>query len=82
MGGRYGRDGIDSSVQYFNPWSFTADSEGEETFLPLLHWVVKHRANSGGFGKWRGGSGVTVIDVVHKTNNIATMQLVQVGRYS
>ena len=72
MGGRYGRDGIDSSVQYFNPWSYTADSEGEEVFMPVLHWVVKHRANSGGFGKWRGGSGIKAIDVVHGSNNVAT----------
>ncbi len=72
MGGRYGRDGIDSSVQYFNPWNYTADAEGEEAFMPVLHWVVKHRANSGGFGRWRGGSGVKTIDVVHGSNNVHT----------
>ncbi|MGD0485698.1 MAG: hydantoinase B/oxoprolinase family protein [Syntrophorhabdales bacterium] len=72
MGGRYLRDGIDSSIQYFNPWSYTADSEGEEAFMPVLHWLVKHRANSGGFGKWRGGSGVKVLDIVHGSNNITT----------
>jgi N-methylhydantoinase B/oxoprolinase/acetone carboxylase alpha subunit/acetone carboxylase gamma subunit len=65
MGARYGRDGIDSSVQYFNPWTYTGDSEGEEGIMPILHWVNKHRANSGGFGKWRGGSGVKAIDIVH-----------------
>lgn len=72
MGGRYGRDGIDSSIQYFNPWNFTADSEGEEMSMPVLHWLIKHRANSGGFGKWRGGSGVKAIDIVHGTNSLVT----------
>jgi acetophenone carboxylase len=72
MGGRYGRDGIDSSVQYFNPWNYTADSEGEEVTMPVLHWVIKHRANSGGFGKWRGGSGVKTVDLVHGTNFVVT----------
>lgn len=72
MGGRYGRDGINSSVQYFNPWNYTADAEGEEAFMPVLHWIAKHRANSGGFGKWRGGSGIKTIDIVHGSNNIFT----------
>jgi N-methylhydantoinase B/oxoprolinase/acetone carboxylase alpha subunit len=72
MGGRYGRDGIDSSIQYFNPWNYTADSEGEEMSMPVLHWLIKHRANSGGFGKWRGGSGVKTIDVVQGTNFVVT----------
>ena len=40
--------------------------------MPVLHWVVKHRANSGGFGKWRGGSGVKTIDIVHGTNFVVT----------
>ncbi|MDO8785603.1 MAG: hydantoinase B/oxoprolinase family protein, partial [Syntrophales bacterium] len=72
MGGRYGRDGIDSSIQYFNPWNYTADSEGEEVVMPVLHWIIEHRANSGGFGKWRGGSGVKTIDIVQGTNFVAT----------
>jgi len=72
MGGRYGRDGIDSSVQYFNPWSYTADSEAEEVVMPCLHWLVKHRPNSGGYGRWRGGSGIKAIDIVHGSNNIGT----------
>ncbi|MHB0979058.1 MAG: hydantoinase B/oxoprolinase family protein [Thermoleophilia bacterium] len=72
MGGRFGRDGIDSSVQYFNPWNFTADAEGEEALMPVLHWVVKHRPNSGGFGRWRGGVGVKGIDVAHRSNLVFT----------
>ncbi|MBI5920991.1 MAG: hydantoinase B/oxoprolinase family protein [Betaproteobacteria bacterium] len=70
MGGRFGRDGIDSSVQYFNPWTYTADAEGEEALMPVLHWAVKHRANSGGFGRWRGGNGVQGIDVVHRSDTV------------
>lgn len=75
MGGRYGRDGIDSSVHYFNPWTYTADSEGDEASMPVLHWVAKHRPNSGGFGRWRGGSGVKAIDIVQGTDKVATLMV-------
>ncbi len=68
MGGRFGRDGIDSSVQYFNPWAYTADTESEEALMPVLHWVAKHRENSGGFGRWRGGVGLAGIDIVHRSD--------------
>ncbi len=71
-GARCLKDGIDSSVQLFNPWSYSADTEGEEAMMPVIHWVTKHRPDSGGFGKFRGGTGVKAIDIVHASEQIST----------
>ncbi|WP_206808768.1 hydantoinase B/oxoprolinase family protein [Paradesulfitobacterium ferrireducens] len=71
-GGRHGRDGIDSSFQLFNPWSYSADTEGEEVLMPVLHWSAYQRPDSGGYGAFRGGCGISAIDIVHGSERIET----------
>ncbi len=55
-GARFGKDGIDSSVHQNNPWTETPDIEAEEMGAPLLYLGRDHIPDSGGFGRFRGGS--------------------------
>lgn len=71
-GGRIGRDGIDSSMTYYTPWCFIADTEGEESLAPLFRLMQRQAADSGGFGKWRGGVSIEGIDIVHGSDKVLT----------
>lgn len=71
-GARIDKDGIDSGVTIFNPWSYVSDTEGEEMILPILHILNSHRPDSGGFGKYRGGTSTMAILLIHKTPFIST----------
>jgi N-methylhydantoinase B/oxoprolinase/acetone carboxylase alpha subunit len=53
-GARYDKDGQDSSVNEFNPWTDCGDVETEEVG-PVLMFSRRQRADSGGLGKYRGG---------------------------
>jgi N-methylhydantoinase B/oxoprolinase/acetone carboxylase alpha subunit len=53
-GARYDKDGQDSSVNEFNPWTDCGDVETEEVG-PVLMFTRRQRADSGGLGKYRGG---------------------------
>jgi N-methylhydantoinase B len=64
-GARIDRDGIDSTVTMFNPWSYIPDTESEETIAPVMHLIRRHRPNSGGFGKFRGGTGTENVTMVY-----------------
>ena len=66
-GARIDKDGIDSSIIMYNPWSYISDVEAEETILPILHLARRHRPNSGGMGKFRGGTGTQNWTMVHKS---------------
>ena len=66
-GGRIGKDGIDSGVAMFNPRAFVSDTEGEEAIAPVILLARGHRENSGGFGKFRGGTGSQCVAVVHRS---------------
>lgn len=68
-GARADRDGMDSSVTMFNPWTYVNDAESEEFLMPMLHVTSKHRPDSGGFGKFRGGSGVEHISMIHGSDS-------------
>jgi len=68
-GARVDKDGVDSSVTIFNPWTYVNDAESEEFLMPMLHVTSKHRPDSGGFGKFRGGSGVEHISMIHGSDS-------------
>ena len=68
-GARIDGDGMDSSVTVFNPWTYVNDAESEEFLMPMIHVTSKHRPDSGGFGKFRGGSGVEHINMIHGSNS-------------
>ncbi len=72
-GGRIGKDGIDSSVNMWNPWTYISDAEGEENLAPIIHVVRKHRPDSGGPGRWRGGVGVEHITMIHGSDIVQVM---------
>lgn len=60
-------DGIDSSVTIWNPWTYVNDVESEELALPIIHLTRNHRLDSGGFGQFRGGTGVTHVTMIHNS---------------
>lgn len=70
MGALVDHDGIDSSITMYNPWSYVTDVESEELGLPIIHISRNHRPDSGGFGRFRGGNGVTHITMIHGSPSI------------
>jgi acetone carboxylase gamma subunit len=72
-GGRIGRDGIDGPICGCTPAYTVADIEGEEMLLPMIHLTNSYRLDSGGFGKYRGGTGVIGIMVAHGSDQIVTV---------
>jgi len=67
-GARVDRDGIDSTITMFNPWSYIPDTESEETIAPVMHLIRRHKPNSGGFGKFRGGTGTENVTMVYNSD--------------
>ena len=63
-GARYDKDGQDSSVNEFNPWTDCGDIETEEVG-PVLMFTRRQRPNSGGLGKFRGGAACENIYTPH-----------------
>lgn len=59
-GARTDRDGIDTWGFPWGCWGKGPDVEDMENEQPHLHLFFKHRKNSMGFGKNRGGSGATI----------------------
>jgi N-methylhydantoinase B len=70
-GARVDKDGIDSSVTMYNPWTYISDAESEETLLPIMHFTRLHRPDSGGFGKFRGGTGVESVTMIYGSSDIS-----------
>lgn len=66
-GGRIGSDGV-SNYHPYNPYQYVPDAEGEEMITPTLHLFLGQMPDSGGMGKWRGGTSHASISMVHKTN--------------
>ncbi len=66
-GARYDKDGHDTSVTEWNPWTDFGDAEGNEVKVPILHLGRRHIADSGGAGKYRGGSAGETVVSVHDT---------------
>lgn len=79
-GARYGKDGADSGVHQVNPWIFCIDVEGTEAIGPLIQLGRRHVPDSGGFGAFRGGSGVSAVLTVHDTKRLTIGNMAQ-GRF-
>lgn len=79
-GARYGKDGADSGVHQVNPWIFCIDVEGTEAIGPLIQLGRRHIVDSGGFGMYRGGCGVSAVLTIHDTKSLTIGNMAQ-GRY-
>ena len=64
-GGRPDRDGDDSFFFCHCPWGKAQEIEDMEVEMPFIHLNCSHLPDEGGFGKYRGGSGVTVTLETH-----------------
>lgn len=71
QGARSDMDGTDSNAFVYAPASRGYDAEDTERQLPILNLFQKHRMDSCGFGKYRGGSGVVAAYVVHGVPQIS-----------
>ena len=69
-GAGFDRDGIDSGGCQMTPESDCADAETYESAGPILYIFRKHRRDSAGPGKFRGGSGLEIAHMVHNTPGI------------
>ena len=66
LSARHDMDGIDAFGFPHGPWGKGPDVEDIERAFPLVHLYQKNMPDSGGFGRYRGGNGVTLAYVVHK----------------
>lgn len=64
-GARPTMDGVDGAGFYFSGWGDTLDVEHEELRTPFLYAFRNIPRDQGGFGKYRGGAGVSNCLVVH-----------------
>ncbi|MDY6973732.1 MAG: hydantoinase B/oxoprolinase family protein, partial [Thermodesulfobacteriota bacterium] len=69
-GAGHNRDGVDSGGAQMTPESDCADVETYESAGPILYLFRKHRMDSGGPGKFRGGAGLEVANMVHNTPSL------------
>jgi len=63
-------DGPDSCYSTFNPEGDMTDAEVWEKIMPLIYLSRKVQMDGGGFGKYRGGSGIHSLFVVENTDNL------------
>lgn len=66
QGARVDRDGVNSFGFAWCPYGKAWDVEDVENQYPQLHLGEKHRRDSAGPGKYRGGVGTQNIEMVHK----------------
>ncbi|MBM2831431.1 MAG: Hydantoinase protein [Dehalococcoidia bacterium] len=76
-GARFGRDGHDGPFAGCNPNRTAVDTEGEEMLLPFVSLTNSYRRDSGGFGKYRGGTGPITINLVHGSDRIEFVYLTE-----
>jgi len=70
MGARPYRDGVDSGGNKMNPQSSISDVEMIAMNLPFMYLQRKELADTGGFGKFRGGNATQQIDMVYGTHSL------------
>lgn len=63
-------DGLDVSYSTFNPEGDMTDAEVWEKICPLIYLSRKIQMDGGGFGKFRGGSGIHSLFLVENTDNL------------
>jgi len=76
VGARWGKDGVDSGGVIWTPISDAADIETWENQGPILYLSRKHAADSGGMGKYRGGSGW---DALYSVLDVPIFKMLSIG---
>jgi len=66
------RDGVDTGGAWWWPNSNSGNLEEWETAMPILYLFRREQVDSGGPGKWRGGNGLEIAVVPHKTEELLT----------
>lgn len=61
------RDGVDTGGAWWWPRSVSGNAEEWEQSIPFLYLYRREQRDSGGPGRWRGGNGVEIAVVGHKT---------------
>lgn len=72
-------DGVDTGVFHYTPEVIASDLEMYESFMPFLYLSRRQAPDSGGPGKFRGGVGLEIAYMVHKTPGV---ELVVIGQGS
>ncbi|MEA2660514.1 MAG: N-methylhydantoinase [Chloroflexota bacterium] len=67
-GGMIGKDGIDAAGSLGSPFASIANVEAYEYRYPILYLWRAHQPDSGGLGRYRGGRGVRMAIVPHRTD--------------
>jgi N-methylhydantoinase B/oxoprolinase/acetone carboxylase alpha subunit len=66
-GARYNRDGVNTFIFGHCPWGKAPDIEEVEAERPWLVLYCSHLKDGGGFGKYRGGCGMSLAMLQHHT---------------
>lgn len=66
------RDGLDAGGNYGSPYSWIANIETYESRYPILYLHRRLNPDSGGKGKQRGGTGISVLYACHDVDGIPT----------
>ena len=64
------RDGVDTGGAWWWPRSTAGNAEEWENSVPFLYLYRREQRGSGGPGRWRGGNGVEVGFVPHKSESL------------
>ncbi len=64
------RDGVDTGGAWWWPRSTAGNAEEWENSVPFLYLYRREQRGSGGPGRWRGGNGVEVGFVPHKSDSL------------
>jgi N-methylhydantoinase B len=64
------RDGVDTGGAWWWPRSTAGNAEEWENSVPFLYLYRREQRGSGGPGRWRGGNGVEVGFVAHKSDSL------------
>ncbi|MBS45671.1 MAG: hypothetical protein CMH83_21355 [Nocardioides sp.] len=66
------RDGVDTGGAWWWPNSNAGNLEEWESAMPILYLFRREQIDSGGAGRWRGGNGLEIAIVPHKTEELLT----------
>ena len=67
------RDGVDTGGAWWWPRSKSGNAEEWETALPIMYLYRRERIDSGGPGRWRGGNGLEIAIMPHKTSDLSCL---------
>ena len=82
LSARHDCDGVDLFGFPHGPWGKAPDVEDVERAFPVLHLYQKSLPDSCGFGKYRGGAGVTVAYTVHHVPHAVFLAAAKESKFS